>query len=46
MSAKSGNQRVVLVKEFTFAVAFLVVPFVADATHWYRFQRLAATSNR
>ena len=24
----------------SFAVAFLVVPFVADAMHWYRFQRL------
>jgi len=37
-----GNQIVALVKEFTFAVAFLVVPFVADATHWYRFERLPA----
>jgi len=37
---EQGNQIVALVKEFTFAVAFLVVPFVADATHWYRFQWL------
>ena len=28
------------VKELTFAVVFIVVPLVADATHWYRFQRL------
>jgi hypothetical protein len=35
-----GSQLVALVKEFTFAVAFLVVPFVAEATHWYRFQRV------
>jgi hypothetical protein len=28
------------VKEFTLAVVFIVVPLVADATHWYRFQRL------
>lgn len=31
---------VTLVKEYTFAVAFVVVPFIADATHWYRFARL------
>ncbi len=37
-----GGHMVALVKEFTFAVAFVVVPFVADATHWYRFQRVAA----
>jgi hypothetical protein len=37
---QQGSQLVALVKEFTFAVAFVVVPFVADATHWYRFQRL------
>jgi hypothetical protein len=36
-----GDQLVAQVKEFTFAVAFLIVPFVADATHWYRFRRLA-----
>lgn len=36
----TGGQLVALVKEFTFAVAFLVVPFVADATHWYRFPRI------
>jgi hypothetical protein len=35
-----GNHLVALAREFTFAIAFLVVPFVADATHWYRFQRL------
>jgi hypothetical protein len=28
------------VNEFTLAVVFIVVPLVADATHWYRFQRL------
>ena len=28
------------VKELTLAVVFIVVPLVADATHWYRFQRL------
>lgn len=28
------------VKEFTLAVVFIVVPLVADATHWYRFPRL------
>jgi len=37
---EQGGLLVALVKEFTFAVAFLVVPFVADAMHWYRFQRL------
>ena len=35
-----GDQLIALVKEFTFAVAFVIVPFVADATHWYRFRRL------
>ena len=39
-----GNHVVALVKEFTYAIAFLVVPFVADATHWYRFQRVSAPS--
>ena len=34
------KQMVALVKEFTYAVAFLVVPFIADATHWYRFSKL------
>jgi hypothetical protein len=34
-----GTHVVALVKEFTFALAFVVVPFIADATHWYRFQR-------
>ena len=29
------------IREFTFALGFLVVPLVADATHWYRFQRLS-----
>jgi len=28
------------VQEFTFALGFLIVPLVADATHWYRFHRL------
>ena len=37
---EQGNQLVALVKEFTFAVAFVVIPFVADATHWYKFQRV------
>jgi hypothetical protein len=36
-----GDHLVALVNEFTFAVAFLIVPFVADATHWYRFPRQA-----
>jgi hypothetical protein len=41
-----GDHLVVFVKEFTYAVAFLVVPFIADATHWYRFARLAAMPQR
>jgi hypothetical protein len=28
------------IREFTFALGFLLVPFVADATHWYRFPRI------
>ena len=38
------KQMVTLVKEFTYAVAFLIVPFIADATHWYRFRRLTKNS--
>ncbi|MGQ0545793.1 MAG: hypothetical protein ACT4P3_10740 [Betaproteobacteria bacterium] len=37
---EQGKELVALVKEFTLAVAFVIVPFVADATHWYRFRRL------
>lgn len=37
---EQGQYLVALVTEFTFAVAFVVVPLVADATHWYRFQRV------
>jgi hypothetical protein len=32
-----GSHLIVFVKEFTYAVAFLVVPFIADSAHWYRF---------
>jgi len=37
---EQGDLLVAQVKELTFAVAFVIVPFVADATHWYRFRRL------
>jgi hypothetical protein len=36
---------VVQIKETTYAVVFLVVPLVADATHWYRFERVRSRSD-
>ena len=36
----AGRYLVARVKEKTYAVVFLVVPLVADATHWYRFERV------
>ena len=32
--------QVAQVRELTLAVVFIVVPLVADATHWYRFPKL------
>lgn len=34
------------VHEFSYALAFLVVPFIADAVHWFRFARLPAAASR
>ena len=41
---RSGRFLVARVRERTYALVFLVVPLAADATHWYRFPRLASTA--
>ena len=40
-----GRHLVAKVRERTYAVVFLVVPLVADATHWYRFSRLGSAAD-
>jgi hypothetical protein len=40
---RSGRFLVARVQERTYALVFLVVPLAADATHWYRFPRLASS---
>lgn len=38
----NGRYLVARVNERSYAMAFVVVPFAADATHWFRFPRLPA----